>query len=271
MNNGPSTSSIVAIGIALFAVLAAIFIYRNVVVFGIGGDLEVDQGTLFVDSSENRVGVKVKTPTYPLDVVGDVNSTAKFRELGFILIPVGTIVMWTGSVAPNGWVLCDGGSYPRLDGSGNISSPDLRGRFVLGQGQGTGLTNRVLDTVGGAETHTLSISEMPSHTHTGTTASDGLHSHTGTTDSNGIHNHTVTNTVQVTGVNTSDGLDSTANEIDNINTTTTTTSSAGAHTHTFTTGISGAHTHTFTTNSTGDSAPHNNMSPFYVLAYIMKV
>jgi microcystin-dependent protein len=264
MNKGPSTSSIVAIGIALFAVLAAIFIYRNVVVFGIGGDLEVDQGTLFVDSSENRVGVKVKTPTYPLDVVGDVNSTAKFRELGFILIPVGTIVMWTGSVAPNGWVLCDGGSYPRLDGSGNISSPDLRGRFVLGQGQGAGLTNRVLDTVGGAETHTLSISEMPSHTHTGTTASDGAHTHTITDPG---HAHTMT-------INNVDDQNFTANpgQLPPADGSTAISSySSGSSTTGISINSSGAHTHSFTTNSTGDGAPHNNMPPFYVLAYIMKV
>lgn len=264
MSNGTNVSTLVAFGIAVFAVLAAVVIYRNVVVFGIGGDLDVDQGTLFVDSSENRVGVKVKTPTYPLDVVGDVNSTTKFRELGFILIPVGTIVMWTGAVAPNGWVLCDGGSYPRLDGSGNISSPDLRGRFVLGQGQGAGLTNRVLDATGGEEAHQLTVAEMPSHTHTGTTDSDGAHTHTVTDPG---HSHTITiNAVDDQNFSAQAGQLPPADGNTAVGTYQSGSSSTGISINS-----SGAHTHTFTTNSTGGDVAHNTMPPFYVLAYIMKI
>jgi len=274
---------IVSIGIAVFAVLVAIFIYRNVVVFGIGGDLDVDQGTLFVHASENRVGIKVKTPSYSLDVVGDVNSTTKFRELGFILIPVGTIVMWSGAMAPNGWVLCDGGSYPRLDGSGTISTPDLRGRFVIGQGQGTGLTNRVLDSVGGAETHTLSVSELPSHTHTGTTDSSGAHVHSITDPG---HTHTITDpghTHTQTTINddfnsSGDGSNAPGFADDSAGTRTWTninSSTTGISVNSNSTGITvdsnGSHTHTFTSDSTGGGAAHNNMPPFYVLAYIMKV
>jgi microcystin-dependent protein len=80
----------------------------------------------------------------------------------------------------------------------------------------------------------------------------------------------VNNTVQKTGNNTPDGLDSSANEIDNINTTTTTTSTNGDHSHTLSTTTEGSHTHTFTTASTGGGQAHNNMPPYYVLAYIMK-
>jgi microcystin-dependent protein len=38
----------------------------------------------------------------------------------FNLLPRGTIVMWTGAVAPAGWALCNGQN----------GTPDLRGRFV---------------------------------------------------------------------------------------------------------------------------------------------
>jgi microcystin-dependent protein len=277
------TNLLFAIGIAVIAVLAAVFVYRTTVVFGIGGDMNVDDGTLFVNSTDNRVGVRNKNPGFTLDVTGDVNSTSKLREGGFALIPQGTIVMWTGSTAPSGWALCDG-----LNGT-----PDLRGRFVLSQGQGSGLTSRLINQVGGAETHTLTTSEMPAHTHTGTTATNGSHnhtgstgttgehSHTGTTNITGAHTHTVANTVQKNGIDTPDGLDNEGDEINTVTTQTTTTSTAGDHSHTVTTNSTGdhahtistdgVHDHTFTTNSTGGGQAHNNMPPFYVLAYIMKL
>lgn len=143
-----NTSLILAVGVAVIAVLAAVFVYRTTVVFGVGGDMNIDDGTLFVNSSDNRVGVRNKLPGFTLDVSGDVNTNTKIRESGFALIPYGTIVMWTGSTAPNGWVLCDGTN----------GTPDLQGRIILSQGQGSGLTNRLINQVGGAETHTLTIS-----------------------------------------------------------------------------------------------------------------
>lgn len=218
-------------------VLVGLFFYRNMVIYSVRGDMDVDNGTLYVDAAGNKVGVVNKTPSFPVDVMGDINTSTKIREGGFVLIPSGFIAMWTGSVAPNGWTLCDGTN----------GTPDLRGRFVLSMGQGVGLTNRVLGATGGEETHLLTSAEMPTHTHTGTTAVDGSHT------------HTVSNTVQKTGSNTPAGLDASANEIDTIDTTSTTTSTAGSHTH------------TFTTDSTGGGSAHNNMPPFYVLAYIMKL
>lgn len=41
------------------------------------------------------------------------------------------------------------------------------GRTIIGAGEGNSLTNRVPGSVGGAETHTLSIAEMPRHDHGG--------------------------------------------------------------------------------------------------------
>ena len=85
----------------------------------------------------------------------NVNITGKLN-----LLPEGTVVMWTKSEIPNGWVKCDGQNVP---GFGN--TPDLRGRFVLGEGNGNNLTNRTLNQVDGAETHTLGLHEIPPHKH----------------------------------------------------------------------------------------------------------
>lgn len=75
-------------------------------------------------------------------------------------VPVGGIIMWSGTTLPAGWALCNGTT------TNGLVTPDLRGRFVLGSGSGSGLTPRALtDPPGGEEMHKLSVSEMPSHTH----------------------------------------------------------------------------------------------------------
>ncbi len=51
-------------------------------------------------------------------------------------------------------------------GNDTVDLPDFRGRAPISRGQGSGLTNRVFGTEAGAETHQLTIPEMPSHTHT---------------------------------------------------------------------------------------------------------
>jgi len=85
-----------------------------------------------------------------------VNGTVTAESFaGHGTIPVGGIIMWSGATVPPGWALCNGQN----------GTPDLRGRFVLGAGAGTGLTARNIGQAGGAETHTLTIAEMPAHTH----------------------------------------------------------------------------------------------------------
>jgi len=65
-------------------------------------------------------------------------------------MPVGGIIMWSGSTIPSGWALCDGSN----------GTPNLKGKFVLGYND-----TYSLGTTGGEETHQLTTAEMPAHNH----------------------------------------------------------------------------------------------------------
>jgi microcystin-dependent protein len=105
-----------------------------------------------------------------LTVTGNVLFTNKNNNMIEIL-PTGMVIAWALSTLPKGWALCDGQKY-KLDNNNNTildingtQTPDLRGRFILGSGQGTNLTNRNLNSTGGEEKHLLTVEEMPSHNH----------------------------------------------------------------------------------------------------------
>jgi microcystin-dependent protein len=117
-----------------------------------------------------------------------------------ITLPTGAVLPFAGPAvsAPNGFLICDGSavlraSYPALfsllgaaygagDGSSTFNLPDLRGRVIVGAGNGTGLTPRGIGLKGGEETHQLSVAELPSHVHplTDTVQSTNLYTLTGT-------------------------------------------------------------------------------------------
>ena len=52
------------------------------------------------------------------------------------------------------------------NGQTNFALPDLRGRTIVGAGQGPGLPNWDLGQADGADTHFLSVLQMPDHNHT---------------------------------------------------------------------------------------------------------
>ena len=92
-------------------------------------------------------------------------------------LPVGSIIAFGGSDAPNGWLLCVGqaisqSTYPNLFAVIGNTVPDLRSRFIVGSGQGGGLSNYPLKSTGGVENVTLNINQIPSHQHFGFGESD---------------------------------------------------------------------------------------------------
>jgi microcystin-dependent protein len=93
---------------------------------------------------------------------------------------LGEIRPFAGNFAILGWVMCNGqlmsiadntalytliGTTYGGDGVTTFGIPDLRGRVALNQGQGPGLTNRVIGELSGSEQVTLTIAQMPQHTH----------------------------------------------------------------------------------------------------------
>lgn len=80
----------------------------------------------------------------------------------------GCIIPWNSTSPPNGWALCNGQT---INGE---KLPDLRGRFIIGSGKDKGLTERKLNDIGGTETHTLTLNEIPSHKHTLSHPSDRI-------------------------------------------------------------------------------------------------
>ena len=81
---------------------------------------------------------------------------------------------------PRGWLKCEGqllaiSQYNALfsllgtmyggDGRTTFGLPDLRGRSIVGIGQGAGLSNISQGAKGGNETFTLQTNNMPSHNH----------------------------------------------------------------------------------------------------------
>lgn len=182
-----------------------------------------------------------------------------------LFMPAGVITQYVGTAAPSGWRLCDGTLYNAADttyarlwatigttygGSGinSFAVPDLKGRVPVGYGAGAGFTARALNDKGGFETHTLTGQEsgIQQHTHPNT-LNDPTHSHTQIANYSGTPSSTV-------GVALDLSTDS------------------GEYGYRQTTAVpTGV---TISNAGIGNVAAvnaHNNMQPFVVVSYIIKL
>lgn len=93
---------------------------------------------------------------------------------------IAEIILFAGNFAPRGWAFCNGQILPINqnlalfsllgttyggNGTTTFALPDLRGRVPVHPGQGPGLSNVNLGEVGGSETRTLGVNQLPSHSH----------------------------------------------------------------------------------------------------------
>jgi microcystin-dependent protein len=160
-----------------------------------------DNSTLTLGSSKLKVkdagitSTQLATDSVITAKILDGAVTAAKLDAGAVsvLMPSGSLMPYAGSSAPTGYLLCDGAAISRTtysalfglvgttygsgDGSSTFNIPDLRGRVIAGQddmggvsanrltGLSGGVDGDVLGGTGGAETHTLSIAQMPAHTH----------------------------------------------------------------------------------------------------------
>lgn len=196
----------------------------------------------------------------------DPTDVATVSQLTSSTFPVGCVIDFAGSSAPNGWLICGGQSlnrttyaalfavigttYGSADGS-SFSLPDLRGRvtagldFSVSGSSASRLTSTTmtpngstLGATGGAQTQTLTEAQMPAHTHTGSTASAGAHTHT-------VNGGGGPQSVQI-GLNEAAGI------------------APGS------TDEAGAHTHTMNLNNTGGGEAHPNVQPTIIMNKIIK-
>lgn len=221
-----------------------------------------------------RLLKSVLKTTFP-NITGPVSATQLQLNTG--TVPTGAILLWSGSTTsvPSGWALCNGQTVAKVDGSGNITTPDLTNKFVVCAG-----TSYAVGATGGAASNTptitvtnqavtLTSNQIPSHTHTATvtdpghnhTISDPGHQHTYNSPNSSTVLYGTVGTGGVTGSNsgTVTSIASTGITVNNRVTGVTVANSS--------VGGDGSHIH----NNTAVSSVVPTVPPYYALAYIMKL
>ena len=121
--------------------------------------VNADHFITMVDTASGNENVRVDTDLKYNPVTNTLTATNFAGNganlTGIVGVPSGCILLWSGAsdAIPSGFVLCNGSN----------STPDLRGRFIVGFSD-TDNDYDVNDT-GGSKEVTLGTSELPSHSH----------------------------------------------------------------------------------------------------------
>ena len=188
------------------------------------------------------------TPLKSLNVQGPV------QQCGSELLPKGSIIMWYGDTSdiPTNWALCDGEKHQNSN-KDSVQVPDLRSRFIVGVGQGTGtdeagnaLSNYSFKEAKGMEQVKLTIDQMPKHNHSNSK-----------TDRQGNHSHYVR--VAWGG---GDNRNCAASGDDD---------KLPAQSHKKATSNEGEHQHNLNITYDGNNEKHENKPPYFALYFLMKI
>jgi microcystin-dependent protein/predicted acyltransferase (DUF342 family) len=249
-----------------------------------------ESGPIIDDNCYNILTTYEYSNEFHSNIDISINSTIDnsycFSGLG--TMPMSGIIIWSGSELPDGWAYCDGDN----------GTPDLRGRFIIGStyseepltinGEST---KYLLEQIGGKQYVTLEEEEMPSHSHSVEESDTTNHSHSiQTTNQNA-------NTGNVQGGNHSHGLtDKVGDHYDNGerfnsfqvdywannearkgNWYRGVTDNNQNHNHSIniqhehSINYNTTYNHTHTMNAEGGSGSHENLPPYYVLSFIMRI
>ena len=199
--------------------------------------------------------------------------------------PAGIVMPFAGSVAPHGYLLCDGSAvsrdtysalfaaigtvYGSGDGVDTFNVPDLSGRVVLGVSQ-----SHALGTTGGEATHVLTSSELPAHVHV-----VPQHGHANDIAATTPElSHTISTQPSYTYLNSGSQRVTTQSGAPSVAYSGTSTATASRNSNVAISNHDGASCTVtgsvtacaaFQSGDTGEDAAHNNMQPYVSVSYII--
>lgn len=199
--------------------------------------------------------------------------SAEMNELLAMVLASGIVQEYAGATPPSGWLLCDGSSLLRTDypdlfaaigtkyGSADglhFNVPDCRGRVPVGKDG----TAEFLDlgTTGGEKAHTLTSAEMPSHYHSvdpPATVSGGITAN---------HSHNIQQSCWSEGMGSTNWGARYGSPERGFKTDSWLTMSGVTSDHAHWTDIG-----VFNSGSAGSGTAHNNLQPYVVFNFIIKI
>ena len=228
-------------------------------------------GSILGAVSNNDFNTKMKTymeAKGSAAIEGDHHLNKKLELLKNDPVPRGTIIAWKGSGKPPvGWALCDGNLANYIDEQGNpqgIQTPDLRARFIMGaiDMDGLGGSLNVEDAKSSQRCPMIKNEEtgeyvcdlnpllMASSTDTGKLPANqigvGSATHTLTQDEMPAHKHDTRIGRHGRSFMGADAPDQPLK-------------------------TRASHFEVYPSDSQGGDKPHNNLPPYYVLSYIIKL